>query len=58
MIFSLHRAWPARATLVGGFEVAGVKSVQWSAAGMPSGVYLYRLVGEGFLMTRKLLLAK
>ncbi len=37
---------------------AGVYSVTWDAAGMPSGVYLCRMDAEGFVQTRKMVLVK
>jgi len=46
------------ATLVDGMEQAGVRSVQFDAGMLGSGVYFYRLETGGFLQTRKLLLLK
>lgn len=54
------------ATLVEQAEPAGSKIVGWNAANVPAGVYFYRLEvsnlqswqGEGFTMTRKLVLIK
>jgi hypothetical protein len=46
------------ATLVDGFQNAGRKSIEFDAAGYPSGIYLYRLqVGE-FATTRKCLMIR
>ena len=46
------------ATLVNEVKDAGTHSVRWTAAAMPSGVYLYRLQTGNFVETRKLLLIK
>ena len=46
------------ATLVEALEEPGYKSVQWNAAGVASGVYLYRLTAGDFVQTRKLLVLK
>lgn len=46
------------ARLVDGFTGAGRHTVRWDAGSLPSGVYLYRLVAEGFTEVRKLTLAK
>ncbi len=45
-------------TLVDGPEEPGTKSVEWNAAGRPSGVYFYRIVAGDFVETRKLVLLK
>jgi glucuronoarabinoxylan endo-1,4-beta-xylanase len=37
---------------------AGVHTVQFDAAGLPSGVYLYRLTAGSFVQTRKMLIVK
>lgn len=37
---------------------AGAYQVQWNAAGLPSGVYLYRLKAGDFIETRKMLLLR
>jgi hypothetical protein len=37
---------------------AGKHNVAWNAGNLPSGVYLYRLEGEGFVETRRLVLMK
>lgn len=36
----------------------GTYMVRWSASGMPSGVYFYRLQAGGFVETKKMILAK
>ena len=46
------------ATLMNGFQDAGVKSVQWDAYGMPSGVYLYTITAGGSTQTMKMLLLR
>lgn len=46
------------ATLVSGEQEAGTHRVEWNAAGLPSGVYLYRLEANGFTEARKLLLIR
>jgi hypothetical protein len=45
-------------TLIAEKREAGKYSVVWSASGLPRGVYFYRLRGEGFGVTKKLLLRK
>jgi hypothetical protein len=45
-------------TLVAEKRTAGKHTIAWNAAGLPSGVYFYRLQGEGFVETRKLVLMK
>ncbi len=37
---------------------AGISRVQWNAAQMASGMYLYRLEADGFTQTRKMILIK
>ena len=37
---------------------AGVHTVQFEAAGLPSGVYLYRLTAGSFVQTRKMIIVK
>lgn len=46
------------ATLVNEQQDAGYKTIQWNAAGLASGVYLYKLVARDFVETKKLLLLK
>lgn len=47
------------AILVNGLESAGMKDVRFDGAGLPSGIYIYRLEGEGNSgMTRKMILLK
>jgi hypothetical protein len=47
------------ATLVNDVRSAGRHTVTWDAAGLPSGVYLYRLMANGnIIQTRKALLLK
>ena len=45
-------------TLVHGDRKPGEHSVQWDATGYPSGVYFFRLLADGFVDTRKLVLLK
>ncbi|WP_456428922.1 FG-GAP-like repeat-containing protein [Rhodocaloribacter sp.] len=67
--FDLTRAGPVRLTvydlagravrtLADGFRPAGTYEVRFDATGLPSGIYLYRLEGEGFAQTRRLTLLK
>ncbi|GBD94363.1 hypothetical protein BMS3Abin05_01969 [bacterium BMS3Abin05] len=46
------------ATLVDGVVSAGLHDVNWNAANMPSGVYLYKLKTAKFSQTKKMLLVK
>jgi len=46
------------ATLVDGFQDAGIKSVSFDASRLPSGVYFYRLQAGTFIQNRKMLLVK
>jgi len=46
------------ATLVDERQDAGYKTIQWSSADLPSGVYFYRLAARDFVETKKLVLLK
>ena len=46
------------ATLVDEPKDAGTHSVSWDAAGLPSGVYYYRLEAGSFVETRKLVIIR
>ena len=46
------------ASLINETMEAGEKSVQFDAAGLPSGVYLYRLQAEGFVQARSMMLIR
>ncbi len=46
------------ATLLQEKRAAGKHNVAWNAANLPSGVYMYRLEGEGFVETKRLVLMK
>jgi hypothetical protein len=46
------------ATLVNGMEDEGVKSVNWNAGGVPSGMYYYQLQTQTFTDTKKMILIK
>ncbi|MBI1807308.1 MAG: T9SS type A sorting domain-containing protein, partial [Ignavibacteria bacterium] len=46
------------ATLVDDVQQAGVKSVQWDASNVSSGVYFYRLVAGSFIESKKMILMK
>jgi probable HAF family extracellular repeat protein len=46
------------ATLVDGTQDPGIKSAEWNAAGVASGVYFYKLQAADFVATKKLLLIK
>jgi hypothetical protein len=46
------------ASLVDRVLEAGYQSVDWDAAGMPSGIYLYRITAGSFSASRKMLLLK
>jgi hypothetical protein len=45
-------------TLVDGVREAGLHQVPFEAAGLPSGVYWYRLEAQGFAQARRLVLLK
>ncbi len=46
------------ARLVDGALPAGQYRVTWQAAGVPSGVYLYRLTAGAFIETRRMVLLR
>jgi Secretion system C-terminal sorting domain/Bacterial Ig-like domain len=46
------------ATLVNGVEEAGYRELQWTAKGLASGVYLYKLQAGNFVQIRKLILLR
>ncbi|RPI04759.1 MAG: T9SS C-terminal target domain-containing protein [Ignavibacteriae bacterium] len=46
------------ATLVNGITEAGPHEVTFDASGLPTGVYLYRMVADKFVETKKLVLIK
>ena len=46
------------ATLVDGVQDAGIKSINWDATGVPSGVYFYRLRAGNFIDVKKMLLLR
>ncbi len=46
------------ATLVNGTQDAGYKSIQFSAANLPSGIYTYRLTAGTFVEVKKMLMLK
>jgi hypothetical protein len=46
------------ASLVSNEMPAGYHTVQWNAAGMPSGMYFYKMQSQDFVQTKKLLLMK
>ncbi len=46
------------AILVQGFENAGIHSVEFKSAGLPSGIYFYRLQENSFISTKKMILLK
>ncbi|MBI1806982.1 MAG: glycoside hydrolase family 9 protein [Ignavibacteria bacterium] len=46
------------ATLVDGTEDPGFKSVEWSATGVPSGIYVYRIIAGTFTDVRKMAVIK
>jgi hypothetical protein len=46
------------AVLVNGQQNAGTHEFVWNASDFPSGVYFYRLTGDGFGGTGKMVLVK
>ena len=46
------------ATLVNCVEDAGIRSVQWNAAGLASGAHLYKLQAGNYTATKKLILLR
>lgn len=46
------------ATLVDGFKEAGYHSVEFNAAGLSSGIYLYRLTTGDFISSKKMMILK
>jgi hypothetical protein len=46
------------ASLVDGMQDAGFKSVEWDAAGIPSGMYFYKITAGLFSDVKKMLLVK
>ena len=37
---------------------SGEYNIQWNAAGLPSGIYIYQFKSEGYVETRKMILLK
>lgn len=46
------------ATLVNGFKSAGNHSISFNASNLSSGVYFYKIISNGFVETRKMILEK
>jgi hypothetical protein len=46
------------ATLVNGIKEAGSHEIKFDASGLPSGIYLYRIVTDKYVETKKLVLIK
>jgi hypothetical protein len=46
------------ATLVNGFKSAGNHSISFNASNLSSGVYFYKIISNGFIETRKMILEK
>ena len=46
------------ATLMNGAQDAGYKSVEFSAANLPSGIYTYKLTAGTFVEVKKMLMIK
>ena len=45
-------------TLVNEIKAAGIYEIEFNAANLPSGVYIYQLITPGFTQARKMILAK
>ena len=45
-------------TLVDKYESAGNYNVKFDAENLPSGVYIYRLITESFVVSKKMILLK
>ncbi|MBT7617839.1 MAG: T9SS type A sorting domain-containing protein [Calditrichaeota bacterium] len=45
-------------TLIENFQTAGHHSINWTAGGRPSGVYMVKMQGEGFESTRRVVLVR
>lgn len=54
----LNSAGQLVTTLISGQISAGYHSVVWNAAGMPSGIYIYRLTADDFIDMKKMMLIK
>lgn len=46
------------AVLLNDVVEAGDHSVEFDAAGLPSGIYMYQLQAEGIILTKKMLILK
>jgi hypothetical protein len=46
------------ATLIDDYQLTGYHSVNWNATFFPSGIYLYRLITDDFVETKKMVLMK
>jgi hypothetical protein len=44
--------------LVDDIKQPGLHEAEWNAAGLPSGIYLYRIITKEFTETRKMILMK
>jgi hypothetical protein len=59
VVFTVHDRLGAQlAVLLDDWLKAGMYTVLFEARGLPSGVYVYRLAGEGFSAERRMLLLK
>jgi hypothetical protein len=45
-------------TLVDEYTMPGTYEAKWDASGMSSGIYFYKIVTEGFVNTKKMILLK